>query len=53
MNGKRKNGIGTNNTSARLQLMHKDCHTFTLESEKGQGTRAVVQIPWSLQRQAK
>jgi len=49
MNGKRTNGIGTNNTSARLQLMYKDCHTFTLESQEGQGTRAVVQIPWSLE----
>ncbi len=53
MNGGRKNGIGTNNTSARLQLMYKDCHTFTLESQEGQGTRAVVQIPWSLQKQVK
>ena len=51
MNGSRKNGIGTNNTSTRLQLMYKDCHTFTLESQPGQGTRAVVQIPWSLERQ--
>ena len=53
MNGKRKNGIGTNNTSARLQLMYKDCHTFALESQEGQGTRAVVQIPWSLEKQVK
>jgi two-component system LytT family sensor kinase len=53
MNGKRKNGIGTNNTSARLQLMYKDCHTFTLESHEGKGARAVVQIPWSLEMQAK
>jgi LytS/YehU family sensor histidine kinase len=53
MNGKIKSGIGTNNTSARLQLMYKDCHTFTLESQEGQGTRAVVQIPWSLQEQVK
>jgi two-component system LytT family sensor kinase len=53
MDGKKKNGIGTSNTSARLQLMYKDCQTFTLESQEGQGTRAVVQIPWSLQKQVK
>ena len=53
INGQKKNGIGTNNTSARLRLMYKDCHTFALESREGQGTRAVVQIPWSLEARAK
>jgi LytS/YehU family sensor histidine kinase len=53
MNGSRKSGIGTKNTSDRLQLMYKDCHTFTLESLPEQGTRAMVQIPWSLEKQVK
>jgi len=51
MNGNRKNGIGTNNTSARLQLMYKGCHTFTRESPQAGGTRVIIQIPWSLEKQ--
>jgi two-component system LytT family sensor kinase len=53
MNGSRKTGIGTKNTADRLQLMYKDCHTFTLENMPGQGARALVRIPWSLERQLK
>jgi two-component system LytT family sensor kinase len=49
VNGNRKSGIGTQNTAARLQLMYKDRHTFTLLSLPGQGTKATVQIPWSVE----
>jgi two-component system LytT family sensor kinase len=48
--GNRKNGIGTNNTATRLQLIYRDRHSFTLEGLPGQGTRAMVRIPWSLEK---
>ncbi|HXA48439.1 MAG TPA: histidine kinase [Burkholderiaceae bacterium] len=53
VNGNRKSGIGTQNTAARLQLMYKDRHTFSLLSTPGNGTRALVQIPWSVEPTAK
>lgn len=56
-NGNRKNGIGTQNTAARLQLMYKTNHRFALHSlaelGQGRGTRAVVHIPWSVEHAEK
>jgi two-component system LytT family sensor kinase len=49
MNSNCKSGIGTQNTSARLQLMYKENQLFTLLSVPGQGTRAYIQIPWSVE----
>ncbi len=43
-----KGGIGTSNTRARLQLLYQDSHEFALHSSPGQGTRAVIRIPWSV-----
>jgi two-component system LytT family sensor kinase len=53
MNGNRKSGIGTQNTAARLQVMYKENHSFTLESPAGLGTRATVKIPWSVEANGK
>lgn len=52
VNGQAKNGIGTQNTAARLQLMYKEHQAFTLESVPDGGTQARVQIPWSLEKVA-
>ncbi len=43
-----RSGIGTQNTGARLQLLYQERHAFTLESLPGQGTRALVRLPFSL-----
>ena len=53
MEGANKGGIGTQNTSARLQLMYKECHAFSLHSVPGQGTRAIIRIPWSVGAEAR
>jgi signal transduction histidine kinase len=53
VNGKHKSGIGTHNTSTRLQLMYKDRQSFTLAPLPGQGTRASVRIPWSTEKSEK
>ena len=53
VNGNRKSGIGTQNTATRLQLMYNDRHTFALHSLPGQGTRAMVCIPWLLEKTEK
>ncbi len=46
-------GIGTQNTEARLQLLYQERHSFTLENMPGQGTRALVRIPYTLAGEAK
>jgi two-component system LytT family sensor kinase len=53
VNGNHKSGIGTQNTSARLQLMYGERQTFVLQSLPGRGTRATVRIPWSLEKMKK
>jgi LytS/YehU family sensor histidine kinase len=39
-------GTGTANTAARLQLLYKDRHHFTVTGEAGKGTVACIRIPW-------
>jgi signal transduction histidine kinase len=41
-------GIGTRNTTARLQLLYKDQQAFALSSKPGQGTVASIRIPWQV-----
>jgi two-component system, LytTR family, sensor kinase len=43
-----RSGIGTQNTGARLQLLYKERHAFTLDNIPGRGTLALVRIPWSI-----
>ena len=41
-----RQGTGTTNTAARLQLLYKDRHRFTVTGEAGKGTIACIRIPW-------
>ena len=41
-----RQGTGTTNTAARLQLLYRDRHRFTLTGEAGKGTVACIRIPW-------
>jgi two-component sensor histidine kinase len=43
-----RSGIGTCNTSARLQLLYQERHRFSLDNLPAQGTRALVCIPYTL-----
>ncbi|MBI4914171.1 MAG: histidine kinase [Acidobacteria bacterium] len=41
-----REGIGTTNTAARLQLLYRERHRFTISSAPGQGTRVLLRVPW-------
>ena len=41
-----RQGTGTTNTAARLQLLYQDRHRFTLNGAAGKGTTACIMIPW-------
>jgi LytS/YehU family sensor histidine kinase len=42
-----RQGTGTSNTAARLQLLYKDRHRFTLTGAAGKGTTVCIRIPWT------
>jgi signal transduction histidine kinase len=46
---KGREGIGTTNTTHRLRLLYKERQKFTLLSEPGNGTTALIRIPWSVE----